>query len=199
MRPREPGPDRKRRRAAWRDTVLAAIGVAGFVIARALHAPDPGVATRSLVLLIGALAIDWLVGLLVRELGTGPARAGRSRVPNEHFHDAVTALELASSEDAEELEQRLDLARTIRFAGLSATDSYFSLRPRLKAIASSTLERRGVTLDGGPDARARAVELLGARGFALIDPMQVAPTDRLAPGADLGAVVELLQRCEELA
>ena len=88
---------------------------------------------------------------------------------------------------------RLEKETALGVAG--SFDLHYRLRPRLRAVAAARLSvRRGISLDGEPDA-ARAA--LGDVAWELVRRDRPAPDDRLASGippAVLTQVVDSLER-----
>ena len=72
---------------------------------------------------------------------------------------------------------------------------HYRIRPELREIAAYRLSsRRGIDLDGEPDAARR---LLGPEAWELVRPDREPPADRLGPGSslrELAAAVDALER-----
>jgi hypothetical protein len=82
----------------------------------------------------------------------------------------------AHVEELERIERELVIAQTTSF------DFHFRLRPTLRRIASELLRsRRGIDLDGDPDASRRA---LGEETWEFVRPDRPPPDDRFGPGVD---------------
>lgn len=94
----------------------------------------------------------------------------------------------ARVEELERIEREIVIAKTTSF------DLHFRLRPTLRRIASELLySRRGIDLDGNPDAARRA---LGDETWDLVRGDRPPPDDRFGPGiesAELHRVVAALE------
>jgi hypothetical protein len=117
----------------------------------------------------------------------------RQVVPREGGSRLAAALEPRTPEplripELDRLERELNLGASRDF------DLHYRLRPVVREIAVSRLERRGLRLDSGSAA---VRELLGDDLWQLVRPDRERPPDRQAPGpglAELRRSVEILER-----
>ena len=89
--------------------------------------------------------------------------------------------------------QRLE--REVALAASREFDLHYRLRPVLREIAASRLERRGARLDS--DTK-RARELLGDELWSLTEPNREPPTNRQAPGIGFEELERTVERLERL-
>ena len=163
--------------------VVIAMAAAGLIVATSVGAPHPGTNDRLFLAVVGvvgaAVAISWLQRPLEP---AGPASSPRpeSERPAVATHPAVV--------------EALDLALTLRLGHTMMADYTRLVEPRLRALARSQLERRGVSLED----RAPATALLGP-AYAIVDPLRPPPGDRMAPGVDLADVELLVEALERLS
>jgi hypothetical protein len=88
------------------------------------------------------------------------------------------------------------IEREFTLAGHTAADFHFRFRPRLRRIAAQLLaSRRGVDLDGNPDAARRA---LGEELWQLVRADREAPRRRDAPGLSLPEAERIVTALEGL-
>ena len=87
------------------------------------------------------------------------------------------------------------LEREVALAASREFDLHYRLRPVLREIASSRLERRGARLDSDPK---RARELLGDELWSLTEPDREPPTNRQAPGMGFEELERTVERLERL-
>jgi hypothetical protein len=87
------------------------------------------------------------------------------------------------------------LEREVALAASREFDLHFRLRPVLREIAESRLERRGVQLDSESP---RVRELLGDDLWALTAADREPPADRQAPGIGLEDLERTVERLERL-
>jgi len=160
--------------------LVATVAIAVFLVLRlrasevALHLYVVTVATCGLV----ALADRALRGLRFDDGRTLVARLRGRRLGQRP--EPVRSLE--------ELEHAVD------FAGTTAFDVHYRLRPHLVRIATHRLAaRRGIDLDAQP-AAARAA--LGDELWALVDPDREPPPERNARGLPPAAVRRLVEALE---
>jgi hypothetical protein len=93
----------------------------------------------------------------------------------------------------EELER---IEREVVIAQSTAFDLHFRLRPTLRRIASELLRsRRGLDLDGDPDAARRA---LGDETWALVRSDRPPPDDRFGPGLELATLHRVVDSLEAI-
>jgi hypothetical protein len=117
--------------------------------------------------------------------------------------------EVAAPEGRSELEQALDrefpeppsipeldrLERAVYVGAARAFDLHYRLRPVLREITATRLERRGLRLD----SKSKAVrELLGDELWELTRPGREPPANRHGPGPGLGHLRGMVARLEEL-
>jgi hypothetical protein len=87
-----------------------------------------------------------------------------------------------------------ELEHAVDFAGTTAFDVHYRLRPHLVRIAGHRLAaRRGIDIDADP-AAARVA--LGDELWALVDPDREPPAERNAPGLPHAAVRRLVEALE---
>ena len=162
--------------------IVATIGIAIFLVLRlrgtdlALHLYVVAIATCGVV----ALADRALRGM---RFDDGRTLAARLRTRRRHsLPERVRSLE--------ELEHAVD------FAGTTAFDVHYRLRPHLVRIAAHRLAaRRGIVLDADP-AAARAA--LGDELWAVVEPNREPPAERNAPGMPLAGVRRLVDALERV-
>ena len=87
------------------------------------------------------------------------------------------------------------LEREVALAASREFDLHYRLRPVLREIAASRLERRGARLDS--DSK-RARELLGDELWSLTEPDREPPTNRQAPGMGFEELERTVERLERL-
>ncbi|MEP7105134.1 MAG: hypothetical protein ABI838_04740 [Chloroflexota bacterium] len=162
--------------------IVATIGIAIFLVLR-LRATD--VVLHLYVVTIAAcgvvaLADQALRGMRFDDGRTLPARLRtRRRRPGP---ERVRSLE--------ELEHAVD------FAGTTAFDVHYRLRPHLVRIAAHRLAaRRGIVLEADP-AAARAA--LGDELWSIVEPDREPPAERNAPGLPLAGVRRLVEALERV-
>jgi hypothetical protein len=117
----------------------------------------------------------------------------RQVVPREAGSRLAAALEPRPPEpsripELDRIERELNLGASHDF------DLHYRLRPVVREVALSRLERRGLRLDSGSAA---VRELLGDDLWQLVRPDRERPPDRQAPGpglAELRRSVEILER-----
>jgi hypothetical protein len=170
-------------RSLWATVMTTAVFVAiGLGIALAVGAPDPGAFERAAAGAFGVLGLA--AGLITLsaavEAGLPPRpRVGRSG--DEPVDAGAAAL--------------ADLERALRFGASAAGDFHAYVRPRLVPLARARLARHGVSLSD----RDGAAALLGADGYALVDPNAAPPEDRFEPGVPLDQLRLLVDRLETLS
>ncbi len=169
------------RRAFFTWLLYAVLATIGLLVARLLA---PG--RRELELDIYVLTLGG-VALLAVSSALGDV------APREDESLLEEAMEPEQPEPARiaELER---LEREVALASSRDFDLHFRLRPVLREIAESQLERRGVQLDSESP---RVRELLGDELWALTAADREPSADRQAPGlplADLERTVERLER-----
>ena len=157
------------------------IATFGLLAARGLAPGRHEIELDVYVLVLGAL------GLLA--MGSWQ----RQVVPREGESRLAGALEPQTPEppripELDRLERELNLGASRDF------DLHYRLRPVVREIAVSRLERRGLRLDSGSPA---VRELLGDDLWQLVSPDRERPRDRQAAGpglAELRQSVEILER-----
>jgi hypothetical protein len=158
--------------------ILAAIA---FGLALGVGAPDPGTIERAAAGAFGLLGLGAgsiaLSAAVEAGLPAGPRRRRPEGLPDEAGTAALVGLE-----------------RSLRFGASTAGDFYTQVRPRLVPLTKSCLARHGGSLSD----KERAVGLLGADAYALVDPDGTPPADRFEPGVPLDQVRRLLDRLEAL-
>jgi type IV secretory pathway TrbD component len=167
----------------------AALGRAAFFTAILLgllifRAPFLGLAVRLWLVALAAIVVwaisaRWLTGWSraeseARQLDWRRSRRSRPAEP-------VRALE--------------ELEHAVEFAGSTAFDFHFRLRPHLVRAATAGLERHGVELGRQPE---RARQLLGEEAWELVRPDRAAPERRNAPGMELGRLQRVVDRLDAL-
>ena len=162
--------------------LYAAVATIGLVAARMIA---PG--RRELELDIYVLALGGF-GLLVLSSALGRV------APREDESLLEEALEPEPFEEAriaslERLEREVALAASREF------DLHFRLRPVLREIAESRLDRRGVRLDSG---NRRVRELLGEDLYALTAADREPPANRQAIGIGFEELERTVERLERL-
>ena len=169
-----------------RDLLKAAKVLALPTLALALVAMSlPGridLATRVYALLVAAAAL-WLGLSALRRAypRETPLRPRAGRRGNERPLPPPTLVRL---------EQACALGLTRSF------DLHLRIRPRLREIAATLLAtRRGVSLDGNPDAARR---LLGNEAWELVRADRPVPENRLGPGIPAATLRRVVQRLESL-
>jgi len=168
-------------RALWAAVLtLAAFVAIGLGIALGVGAPDPGAFERAAAGLLGGLGLATALIALSAAVDAGLPRRRRARRPEE-VSDAGTSGLLA-------------LELSLRFGASTAGDFHAHVRPRLVPLATSCLARHGVSLSD----RERSTELLGADGYALVDPAAPPPADRFGPGVPEERIRRLVDRLEAL-
>ncbi len=159
----------------------AVLATAGLLIARSIAPGRHELELDIYVLVLGALALLAMISLQ------------RRIVPSERGSRLAAALDPARPEpqripELDRLERELNLGASRDF------DLHYRLRPVIREIALSRLERRGLRLDSGSAA---VRELLGDDLWQLVSPDRERPRDRQAPGpglAELRQSVETLER-----
>lgn len=147
----------------------------------------PGRAEVVLRLYLLALAAFALGTLLLRLRAALPER-GVSPV------DAALRRRPPARQRIPELER---LEREVTLGMATAFDLHFRLRPTLRRIASELLRaRRGIDLDGNPDAARRA---LGDETWELVREDREPPVDRFARGLDLASLRNVVASLEALS
>jgi hypothetical protein len=168
-------------RALWASFItLAVFVVIGLGIALGVGAPDPGAFERATAGILGGLGLAAALTALAAAVDSGLPARHRGRGGDEPSDAGTSGLR--------------SLERSLRFGVSAAGDFHAHVRPRLVPLANACLARRGVTLDD----REQAIELLGADGFALVDPAAVLPEDRFEPGVAIERVGRLVERLELL-
>lgn len=168
-------------RALWASVItLAVFVVIGLGIAIGVGAPDPGAFERAAAGMLGGLGLATALIALSAAVDAGLPPRRRPRRPVE-LSDAGTSGLLA-------------LELLLRFGASTAGDFHAQVRPRLVPLASSCLARHGVMLSD----RERSTELLGADGYALVDPAAAPPEDRFGPGIPEERIRRLVDRLEGL-
>lgn len=153
----------------------------GLLAARSLAPGRHEIELDVYVLVLGALGLLAMVSVQ------------RQIVPSERGSRLAAALEPRTPElpripELDRLERELNLGASRDF------DLHYRLRPVIREIAVSRLERRGLRLDSGSAA---VRELLGDDLWQLVSPDRERPSDRQAPGpglAELRQSVEILER-----
>lgn len=159
--------------------IVATIGIAAFLVLR-LRATE-----LALHLYVVTVATCGAVGLADRALRGLRFEDGRSLVARLRRRPRPRPERVRS---LEELEHAVD------FAGTTAFDVHYRLRPHLVRIAGHRLAaRRGIDIDAEP-AAARAA--LGAELWALVDPDREPPAERNAPGLPPAAMRRLVEALE---
>ena len=137
---------------------------------------DPGraeLAVHVYVLVLAAIGIGHLLAALRRSL----PRRGPSPFDNALRTRARPTHRLP------ELER---LEREVALGLATAFDLHYRLRPRLRRIATELLAaRRGIDLDGNPDAARRA---LGEDAWQIVRGDLEPPPERFAPGLDIASL-----------
>ncbi len=129
-----------------------------------------------------------LVALAVLVVAGAVRALGETLPPVRRAAPAEPVATRASTGDLERLDRAVSSATT------HAGDLHVRLRPILREIAADGLRRRGVELDGQPDA---AQALLAPQTWELVRPDRPRPVDPFAPGlpaAQLDAVLDDLER-----
>jgi hypothetical protein len=160
-------------------TMTALVGVA-LAIALAVGVPHPVVIERAAAAAFGLLGLGaGSIALSAAVESYQPAR----RPPKSETEpvDSSVASFVA-------------LERSLRFGVSTAGDFYAHVRPRLMTITSARLAERGVALSD----KERALDLLGADCYALVDPAADPPADRFEPGVALSRVRQLVGVLEML-
>lgn len=170
------------RTAFFRWLLYAGLATVGLFVARALAPGRRELELDIYVLVLGGLA------LLVLSTAFG------SIAPREDDSPLEAALEPQPPEPARiaELER---LEREVALAASREFDLHYRLRPVLREIAESRLERRGVRLDSETP---RVRELLGDELFSLTAAGREPPTDRQAPGLGFEELERTVARLERL-
>ena len=160
----------------------AVIATFAFVVALVVRPNDHAPALDAFLLLLGALGLGLLVHATARSfppLGQSELERALGRKPRGADRNA----------ELESLERSVDMATQ------SAFDTYYRLRPPLRAIAGSRLATLGIELD---DPDGRAPELLGEEAWAIVGPDVRRPSDHFAPGADLQTIERAVTALEAL-
>jgi hypothetical protein len=141
-----------------------------------------------LILHAYALALAAIaLGHLVRAMRAGLPRAGSSAF------DAGLRRRRPRQERLAELEQ---VEREVALGLSAAFDLHYRLRPALRRTASELLHaRRGIDLDGNPDAARRA---LGEETWELVRPDREPPPERFARGLELSSLRRVVDSLEAL-
>jgi len=169
-------------RVVWATFVTFAVLVTiALGIALGVGAPDPGAIERAAAAAVGLLGLGAGSVAVSSAVEAGRPSSRRSHPLDAESTDAGTANLVA-------------LERSLRFGASTAGDFYARVRPRLVALAKSRLAGHGVSLS----ERDRAVQLLGADEYELVDPSGSPPADRFAPGVSIDRVDRLLDRLEAL-
>jgi len=113
-------------------------------------------------------------------------RAGRSEL------EQALARELPEPPAIPELDR---LERAVYVGAARAFDLHYRLRPVLREITATRLERRGLRLDSQSEA---VRELLGDELWELTRPDREPPANRHSPGPGLGPLRSMVARMEEL-
>jgi len=161
--------------------VLTAIATVGLGITIALA---PGEAWPAVAVYLFAVGTLGLLLAIARTLGTLP-------------RERPTRLDAASTGSSRRSRPR-ELVKLEREVGLStetAFDTYYRLRPTVRAIATSRLRLRGIDLDG---ASGSAEELLGPEAWDVIRGDRPRPRDHDAPGLPLDRIAAVVAAVEEL-
>ena len=141
------------------------------------------VALRVYVLLLAAFVLAHVLARLRTSL------PGRAPSPV----DAALGRRPPQAPRLPELEQ---LEREVSLGLATAFDLHFRLRPTLRRIASELLRaRRGIDLDGDPDAARRA---LGSETWELVRADREPPPERFARGLDLVSLRNVVASLEAL-
>jgi len=162
--------------------LYAALATIGLLVARMIV---PG--RQELLLDIYVLALGGL-GLLVVAAMLGQV------APREHESLPEEAMKTKPPE-AVRIAELDRLEREVALAASRDFDLHTRLRPVLREIAGSRLQRRGVELDSGSS---RARELLGDELWSLTAADREVPADRLAPGPGLEEIERTVERLERL-
>jgi hypothetical protein len=138
---------------------------------------------RIWVLLLAAFVLGRLLTRLqasLPERGPSPVDAALNRRPRP-------------PERVPELER---IEREVTLGQATAFDLHFRLRPTLRRIASELLRaRRGIELDGNPDAARRA---LGDETWELVREDREPPLERFGRGLDLASLRNVVESLEAL-
>lgn len=146
----------------------------------------PGRADQAFRAYLLALAAYGLLRLLLA-LHESLPRAGRSAF------DLALRRRPAAAARPEDLER---LARELLLAQSTSFDLHYRLRPTLRRLAAALLRsRRGIDLDGEPEAARRA---LGDEAWELVRPDRPEPEDRFSRGADLATIRTVVASLEAL-
>ena len=170
------------RRAFFTWLLYAAVATIGLFVARMIV---PG--RQELVLDVYVLALGGLSLLVVASvLGLVAPREHESRLEEAMEPEPPEPVRIA---ELDRLEREVALAASRDF------DLHTRLRPVLREIAGSRLERRGVELDSESP---RVRELLGDELWSLTAVDRKVPADRLAPGPGLDEIERTVERLERL-
>jgi type IV secretory pathway TrbD component len=167
----------------------AALGRAAFVTAILLgllifRAPLLGLAVRLWLVCLAAIVV-WAIS--ARSL-TGWSRA-------ESEARQLDWRRSRRSRAAEPVRALEELEHAVEFAGSTAFDFHFRLRPHLMRAARGALDRHGVDLEGQPE---RSRQLLGQEAWELVRPDRPPPERRNARGLDLGRLQRVVDRLDAL-
>jgi hypothetical protein len=176
-------PSRRRRRAGLRNLLLAALASGAYGLFVGLGGHDLEIARRLLVLVLGALAIDWLVAAFL-----APAEAESADMSEDAAEDPRNNTPTQGRGRPTEINERLAAERLIRVAARSAGDSFYQLRPRLVSVAELVLAEHGVTLSS-----ARHPSIAGTRREPTDTPGAVTQSDPVSqpdPVTELDAATE---------
>lgn len=169
------------KRAFFTWLVYAGLATIGLLVARMIAPGRHELELDIYVLTLGGVAL----AALSSALGDVAPREDKSLLEEAMVPDPPEPARIA---ELDRLDREVVLATSRDF------DLHFRLRPVLREIAHSRLERRGVLLDSD-DPRVR--ELLGENLWALTAADREPPAYRQAPGlplADLERTVERLER-----
>lgn len=162
--------------------LYAGLATIGLVIARMLVPGRQELVLDIYVLTLGGVAL----AALSSALGDVAPREDESLLEDAMEPEQPEPARIA---ELDRIEREVALAASREF------DLHFRLRPVLREIAASRLERRGVQLDSESP---RVRELLGDELFALTAAGREPPANRQAPGVALEDLERTVERLERL-
>jgi hypothetical protein len=163
--------------------VAAIMATIALGLARLIAPGRTELALDIYVLLLGGMALLSLVSWL-RDVAPEPKNYPLEEALGRHAANPDPIAELAR------LERELQLGATTAF------DLHFRLRPVLREIGGTLLERHGLRLDSGdPEVRER----LGDDLWEIVRPDREPPENRHAPGPGLVAMRRVVERLEAVS